>query len=383
MKTERIRWLAALLAAAMLTGCGAKPAQETQPETKPAVTEETMPETTVATEPKDPILNMMDQMSIEDRVGQIFLVRCPEEGAAEAAAQYGFGGYILFGRDFEQETPDSVRQTIAAYQSAVGIPMLIAVDEEGGTVKRVSAFPAFRQKPFASPRDYFSAGGMEAVLTAEREKAELLQGLGINVNMAPVCDITTNAKSFMYPRSLGQSPEITGEFAAAAVECMGQNQVGGVLKHFPGYGNNVDTHNGIAVDSRPLEQLEGADLVPFRMSIESGCGAILMSHNIVLALDDSLPASLSPAVHRYLRGMGFDGVIITDELSMGAVAQVYGPEEAAVLAVEAGNDLLCLTEYAVQYPAVLQAVLDGRISMETLDSAVYRVLKWKQQIGLI
>ena len=109
-----------------------------------------------------------------------------------------------------------------------------------------------------------------------------------------------------------------------------------------------------------------------------------MSHNIVYALDPELPASLSPAVHGYLRyTMGFDGVIITDDLSMAAITELYGTEEAAVLAVLAGNDLLCTTDFTTQYNAVLAAVEDGRIPVETLDKAVTHVLKWKQQLKLI
>jgi len=157
-----------------------------------------------------------------------------------------------------------------------------------------------------------------------------------------------------------------------------------VLKHFPGYGNNPDTHTQMVRDDRPLEELEKSDLVPFAEGIRTGTDAILISHNIIDALDAQLPASLSPAVHDYLRHtMEFDGVIVTDDLVMQAITDAYGPEEAAVLAVLAGNDLLCSTEYPIQYPAVLEAVRSGRISSEQLDSSVMRILRWKQDLGLI
>lgn len=385
MDRKRMMVFGAFLLAAALTGCGAEAVTETEQSTVPAAVTENIPETetTPETAPVDPLQAIIDQMSIEERVGQIFLARCPEENAAEDVSTYQLGGYILFGRDFEGQNPQGVRETIASYQNEAKVPLLIAVDEEGGTVNRVSMFRAFREKPFASPRDYFASGGMDAVIGAETEKAELLKSLGINVNMAPVCDITTKSRSFMYARSLGQSPETTGEFANRAMAEMEKCNIGPVLKHFPGYGNNADTHEDVAVDSRSLEELENCDLIPFQMGIDSGCNAILMSHNIVTAMDSTYPVSLSPAAHRYLRNMGFEGVIVTDELSMGAVAQAYGAEEAAVLAVLAGNDLLCVTDYAIQYVAVRQAVLDGRISMEILDHAVYRVLRWKQQLGLI
>ena len=188
----------------------------------------------------------------------------------------------------------------------------------------------------------------------------------------------------MYKRSLGQSPEITGEYIRSTVELMSQYGIGSVLKHFPGYGNNTDTHTGIAVDRRTLEELEQVDLVPFAAGIDAGCGAILVSHTIVEALDPQLPATLSPAVHDYLRNeLGFLGVIVTDDLVMQAITDTYGAGEAAVLAVQAGNDLLCSTEYQIQYQAVLEAVQNGRISEEQLNEAVLRILRWKADLGLV
>ena len=369
----------------ILSGCaGVQPPEDTVPTTQqtiPPTTQETEPPTTL---PPDPVEELLDGMSLEEKVGQLFLARCPESGALEDIEAYHLGGYILFGRDFENETPDSLTETLVNYQAAAEIPLLIAVDEEGGTVCRVSRYSAFRSSPFSSPRSLYETGGMDLVLATEREKALLLSSLGINVNMGPVCDVTTERSSFMYSRSLGQSPEITGQFAAGTVEALSQYHVGSVLKHFPGYGNNADTHTGLAVDNRTLEELESSDLIPFAAGIEAGCGAILVSHTIVNAFDDTLPASLSPTVHDYLRQrMGFDSVIVTDDLVMEAITDSFGAGEAAVLAVLAGNDLLCSTEYRVQYQAVLDAVNSGRISTDLLDAAVTRVLRWKQDLGLL
>lgn len=358
-------------------------------ETLPAATQPpaTLPPTQPPTQPQqpeDPVEVLLHRLSLEQKVGQMFLARCPESGAAEAVAQYGLGGLLLFGRDFAGETPDTMRTKIQGYQAAATLPLLIAVDEEGGTVTRVSSYTAFRSSPFASPRELYSQGGMDAVLSAEAEKAQLLAGLGINGNMAPVCDIATEPGAFMYKRSLGQSPEITGQFVSGAVRTMQEQGVAAVMKHFPGYGNNADTHVGIARDSRSLSELESRDTQPFYDGIAAGGGAILVSHNIVEALDAQDPASLSPAMHRYLRlAMGFDGVIITDDLSMDAIAKQYGVGEAAVLAVLAGNDLLCSTEYRTQYSAVLDACCSGRIPEETVNQAVYHVLAWKQSMGIL
>ena len=341
-------------------------------------------DTTAATDKGFDAAALVAKMTAEEKVGQLFLARCPESDAAEDVSTYHLGGYILFGRDFRLGTKDSVKRNIAKYQAAAEIPLLIAVDEEGGTVTRVSRYLQYRNANFPSPRELFEEGGMALITQTEKEKCELLSSLGINVNMAPVCDITTDKSSFMYDRSLGQSPETTAEFIRNVLTVMDDHRVGGVLKHFPGYGNNTDTHVGIAVDDRTLAELEAADLIPFAAGIEAGCGAILVSHTFVNCLDPVYPASVSVAVHDYLRQeMGFDGVIVTDDLIMEAITDLYGTEEAAVLAVLAGNDLLCSSEYQVQYRAVLEAVRSGRIPAEQLDGAVERVLEWKHKLGLL
>ena len=394
----------------LLTGCGIKeiPAADTAvPASESAAAETTEPiqttsvETTVPAEtqpaetaaseettaPTEPVFDsyaLAESLSTEEKVGQLFLARCPDANALEDIKTYHLGGYILFGRDFENSTPDAVIQTIAQYQSAAAIPMLIAVDEEGGSVSRVSAYRQFRSSRFPSPRKLYDEGGIPAIAAVEHEKCALLRSLGINVNMAPVCDITTDPGAFMYSRSLGQTPETTGNFVKTLHTVMSLYQIGGVLKHFPGYGNNTDTHTGIAVDERTLEELESCDLVPFAAGIETGYGAILVSHTFISCLDAEYPATLSPAVHNYLRTqMGFEGVIVTDDLVMQAITDLYGAKEAAVLAVLAGNDLLCSTYYQTQYEAVLEAVQTGRIPQELLTQAVSRVLNWKYDLGLL
>jgi len=332
----------------------------------------------------DPIEALIASMSLEERVGQLFLARCDASTAAEDVQKYHLGGYVLFAVDFESETPESMVRKIASYQAVARIPLLIAVDEEGGSVTRVSRNRAFRPKPFPSPRFLFENQGYEAVLEAEYEKCLLLASLGINVNLGPVCDIVTEPNAFMYDRSLGQNPSTTSRFVADTVSIMAENRIGSTLKHFPGYGNNTDTHTGIAIDGRPLQQLTEQDLIPFQAGIQAGCDAILISHTIVEAWDPELPASLSAPAHQYLRNsMQFEGVILTDDLIMEAITDRYGAGEAAVMAVLAGNDLLCSSEYAVQYEAVLAAVLDGRIHLRILNAAVRNVLEWKAELGLL
>lgn len=389
-----MKFLPFFLCCLLLAGCAAQsvPAGATVPAQASAAptTAQTVPVTIVQetepteTIPIDPVRQMISDMSLEQRVGQLFLARCNQETASADVNTYHLGGLVLFGEDFEGQTVDSMKQTISAYQEAADKPLLIAVDEEGGDVTRISRFSAFREKRFAPLGKRYAQGGLEVVLTEEEEKCRLLTELGINVNLGPVCDVTTDSDAFMYARSLGQDAETTAQVTASIVNLMGAFRVGSVLKHFPGYGNNADTHTGIAVDSRSLSELEGQDFIPFSAGIQAGCGAVMVGHIISEALDPELPASLSPAVHRYLReNLGFTGVIMTDDLVMQAITDQYGAGEAAVMAVLAGNDLLCSTEYAVQYHAVLQAVLDGRIDIDVLNSAVRHVLEWKISLGLL
>lgn len=378
-----------LLSLLLLCGCAAQEAAQTSVSTVAPTAAPTTPPTTAPTqpaptEPEDPIRLMLNQMSLEERVGQLFLARCDANTAVTDLQTYHLGGFVLFAQDFEGQTPDSLREKLTSYQSAAKIPMLIAVDEEGGTVTRVSRYSAFRASPFLSPREYFAQGGMELVVQAEEEKSQLLHDLGISVNLGPVCDLADDPQAFMYQRSMGSDIQTVSDFVTGTVQIMGENSIGSALKHFPGYGNNTDTHTGMAVDSRTLDELAQRDLLPFAAGIQAGCDAILVSHTIVEAFDPSLPASLSPAVHQYLReDMSFSGVILTDDLVMQAITDTYGAGEAAVMAVLAGNDLLCSTEYATQYQAVLGAVLEGRIDIDVLNQAVRHVLQWKIDLGLL
>jgi beta-N-acetylhexosaminidase len=165
---------------------------------------------------------------------------------------------------------------------------------------------------------------------------------------------------------------------------MNNNKLGSVLKHFPGYGNNSDTHTGIAYDDRSYDTFVTGDFLPFVSGIKAGAGAVMVSHNIVKCMDPVNPASLSPEVHKLLREeLSFDGVIMTDDLDMEAVKDFSGDKKAAVTAVLAGNDMICCTDFESQIDAVKEAVNDGTISENIVDKAVIRILRWKLKLGII
>lgn len=327
---------------------------------------------------------LLSSMTLEEKVGQLFFVRVPAEEAAQAVAQYHFGGYILFGRDFQDKTREQVRADLQSYQDSAKVPLLLGVDEEGGTVVRASANPDICDEPYWSPRRLYEAGGLDLVLSVERDKIRTLQGLGLNVNFAPVCDITQQEGAFLYDRSLGQDARTTAGYVGRVVSLYGEEGMGCVLKHFPGYGNNPDTHTGIAVDERPYEAFQREDFLPFEAGIQAGAGCVLVSHNIVTCRDGEAPASLSPEWHRVLREeLGFTGCIITDDLVMDAIQEYCDASSAAVQAVQAGNDLLCCSDYETQYPAVLAAVESGELSEERIEESALRVLRWKEELGLL
>ena len=224
-------------------------------------------------------------------------------------------------------------------------------------------------------------GGWEELARDTSAKDKLLLSLGINVNLSPVVDVSSNSSDFIYARSFGQDAVQTAQYAAAVVRQMNEDGIGSVLKHFPGYGNNEDTHTGVVFDERPLTVFWESDFKPFAAAIQAGADAVLVSHNVVLCMDDEYPASLSPAVHRLLREeLEFEGVAMTDDLAMGAVTQ-FGTQ-APVMAIKAGSDLLITSDLPKQYATVLAAVESGEIPAERLDEAVGRVLRWKRSIGI-
>jgi len=328
--------------------------------------------------------NILETMTTEEKVGQMFFLRCRKDTAVADIQTYYPGGYILFAGDIEGNTRETLKSTIQSYQDESRLGLLIGVDEEGGDVVRVSKYPEFRSGPFRSPQSLYAEGGYELIAADAKEKADLLKSLGFNVNLAPVCDVSTNPADYIFPRTFGRGAQDTAEYVKTVVEAMNASGIGCALKHFPGYGRNPDTHKGIAVDNRSYDTFVSSDFVPFQAGIEADAGSVLVSHNIVRCMDENLPASLSPAVHEILRrDLGFDGVIMTDDLSMDAVMEEIGDGESAVLAVKAGNDLILSSDFDVQIPSVLTAVKNGSIAEERIDESIIRILVWKLRLGII
>lgn len=328
----------------------------------------------------DNVDKMINNMSIEEKIGQMLFVRMTSN-AKDVIDNYHVGGFIMFGVDFKNKTKDQVINEIKGYQSESKIPLLMGVDEEGGTVVRISSNPNLYKERFKSPQEVYKINGMEGIIEDTNNKVNLLKELGLNVNLAPVADVSTNPNDFIYDRSFGACAEDTKEYIKEVVKIYNENQVGSCLKHFPGYGSNVDTHTGIAIDNRDYNTFLESDFLPFKAGIVEGVPSILVSHNIVMSMDDK-PASLSVSVHNILRDdLGFEGVIMTDDLDMGAIREYS--DNPYIDAVMAGNDLLITTDYKKTYETILDGVKNGIIDEENIDESVYRILKWKYDLGII
>ncbi len=323
-------------------------------------------------------------MTLEEKVGQIFLVRCKPETALEDIQEYNIGGFILFDANIVNQTKESLASTLQSYQETSDIDLLIAVDEEGGTVNRLSWYPEFRGVPFYSPQNLYNEGGYPLIESDTEEKAKLLKSLGINLNLAPVADISTNPYDFIYYRTFGKDEAETSKYVETVVKVMKEQNIGSTLKHFPGYGNNLDTHIGLSIDERSYENFIEHDFLPFKAGIKAGAGSILVSHNIVKSMDENLPASLSPKVNKIIREeLNFDGVVMTDDLEMDAIKEYIGDSSSAVLAVQAGNDLIIASNFELQIPTVIEAVKNGEISEDRINEAVLRVLTWKFELNIL
>ncbi|HBD63209.1 MAG TPA: beta-hexosaminidase, partial [Clostridiales bacterium] len=200
----------------LLTGCSGEVKTPEAPDNEQI----NVPETEIPAEPEKPAepadksifalyktdaLNTLKTMTAEEKVGQLFLSRCPAEEQLELYLSMKPGGFILFGRDFADKTKEQVMDNIMYYQKKSNLPMVIAVDEEGGTVVRVSSNPLLSKKRFKSPQELYSEGNLEKIKSDAREKSELLLGLGINLNLAPVADVSVNESDFIYPRAFGKN----------------------------------------------------------------------------------------------------------------------------------------------------------------------------------
>lgn len=339
---------------------------------------------TLGIDPEKAFEKQAKELSLEEQVGQLFLARVPETKQLEDLATYHLGGYLLFSRDIAGESQESLKKKIGTYQNKATLPLIIASDEEGGLVSRLSYEKNFLKEPFPAPRVSYQKGGLDQIKKDLTTTAETLHHLGIAMSLSPVADVSTNPKAFIYERTLGQDVTKTTDYIETAVKEMKKLNIGSTLKHFPGYGDNLDSHLEIVRDTRSLETLKKEALPPFIKGIQAGADSVLITHNIVEAMDPKKPASISPDVYDYLRNeLDFKGVIMTDDFDMAGLKKFTTQEEAAISAINSSADLILSSSYQTQIPAVIKAVKDKKLPLEKIEASVTRVLLLKYRLNLI
>ena len=321
-------------------------------------------------------------MTIHQKIGQMLLFGWQTDAQAKALIDdLHVGGVVLMGRNIE--APEQMKETIAGIQAqaaARGLPPLfVAVDQEGGRVQRLGP-PHYLAWP--SAREIGQSNDPAQARLAAKAMGQELRELGFNWDFAPVLDVDSNPKNpVIGSRSYGSEPNLVASMGTSAVR--GFQEDAGILacgKHFPGHGDtDTDSHFALPRIPHDLAHLEAIELVPFRAAIEAGLAAVMTSHILFPALDANLPATLSPTILTGLlrQKLGFQGLIITDDLEMNGVADGWGSPEAAVLAVAAGADiLLCCHQWNTQQAirdALVKALNSGRLTEGRLDASLTRI----------
>ncbi|WP_128099952.1 beta-N-acetylhexosaminidase [Paenibacillus sp. DCT19] len=338
--------------------------------------------------------SILQSMSLREKVGQMLLIGFHGTEAAgdieTFIQQYPVGGVIYFARN--AESPEQVEKLSQGLQSIASasdhIPLWISIDQEGGMVSRITEGIALMPGQMAIA----AAGSQDDAYQAAYISGIELRSMGINMNFAPVLDVNNNAANpVIGVRSFGEKADAVAEYGVRAV--MGYQDAGVVAtaKHFPGHGDtDTDSHLDLPVIHHDRERMNQVELVPFRAAIAAGVGAVMSAHIYFPALEsERLPVTLSRSVlHGLLREeFGYEGMIVTDCMEMDAIAVHYGTVEAAVMAVEAGADLVLISHtprlQIEAYEALIAAVQQERISEERIDESVIRLLRYKSKHGLL
>ena len=341
----------------------------------------------------------ISRMTIEEKVAQMFfitpelltgteLVTAAGDVTTNAFDRYPVGGLVYFAKNLE--TPDQTRDMLRDVQEYAlqtqEFPVFLGVDEEGGRVLRIASNSVFGVPKTEAMGVLAAQKDTQVIRDAADTIGVYLSDLGFNVNFAPDADVLTNeSNQAIGDRSFGSDPHIVADMAWAYTEGLHQHGILACYKHFPGHGGTVeDTHAGYAYSYKTIGELKETELVPFQSGCDRGIDFIMVSHvSIPNVTGGDIPATLSGELVTDLlrQEMGFQGIIITDSMSMGAVSEHYSPGEAAVMAVQAGCDMLLMADhFEPSYNAVLDAVADGEIAEEEIDAYVLRIIEAKLRL---
>ncbi|WP_339834852.1 beta-N-acetylhexosaminidase [Paenibacillus sp. FSL R7-0272] len=343
---------------------------------------------------KDRVKQRIGQMSLRDKIGQMLLCGFhgtePEGGIEKLLGDYPIGGIVYFARNVV--SPEQVERLSGGLQNIAqasgNVPLWIAIDQEGGMVARITEGIALMPGQMAIA----AAGSVQDAYAAARISGTELQSMGINMNFAPVLDVNNNASNpVIGVRSFGESAEKVADFGAASIAGFQQAGIAATAKHFPGHGDtDTDSHLDLPVITHDRTRVDQVELVPFRAAIAEGVDAMMSAHIYFPALEpERLPVTLSHSVLTGLlrKELGYEGMILTDCMEMKAIATHYGTVDAAVMAVEAGADMVLISHTAQlqveAFEALMNAVKSGRISERRIDESVKRLLTYKMKRGLM
>jgi beta-N-acetylhexosaminidase len=339
--------------------------------------------------PEEQATQMVQRMSLADKLGQMIIIQftdttyTPEQAAM--VSPFHPGGVILYG--YAMGTADQVRSLLSGAQHDSPIPMLTYTDLEGGVVDRLAAYSGSHMSAPAMA----ASGDTHVAEQAGERDARDLSSLGFNADLAPDVDVSVVMGPDQWGRTFGSTPSPVSTYAGAWLQGLQQQGVVGCLKHFPGLGAaTTDAHLGLPVINRTRDQIEATELAPYRTLIATGqVGMVMSTDELVPALDPQLPAEISrPIITGILRNeLGYDGVAVTDALYMAGITDHWTFSQAAVLAIEAGNDMIM----APWQPGMIMSIVDGLkaaldrgdLTMAQIDTSVRRILELKLRYQLL
>lgn len=340
----------------------------------------------------DPILNQVKEMTISDKVGQMLMVGIDGDTVGSGSASFiqnnHIGGVIING--YNVKSPSQLLQLNNQFKNINSqenkIPIFLSTDEEGGKVSRMppGVLNLPNSKDIGDKNDVTIASKVGEAIGAR------VKAFGFNMTMSPVMDINSNPHNpIIGVRSFGSNADVVMKMGIAEMQAIQNENIIPVIKHFPGHGDtDVDSHKGLPIVYNDMNRLNEMELVPFKKAIQQNADMTMVAHILIPKLDSQYPSSLSKNVVTDLlrKKLHFNGVIITDDLTMGAILQNYKIGDAAVKAVQAGNDiaLVChgLDNQINAKNAILAAVKEGKIPKQQINDSVYRILKLKKKFHL-
>ena len=343
------------------------------------------------------VSDALSKMTLKEKIGQLFIV-CTDsldfnaetevtEKMRKNLEEYKPGGVIFFSYNLKNRT--QVKEMISDMQKTAEIPLFTAVDEEGGSVARIANSKNMQTTKFPAMAEIGKTGDSKNAYHVGETIGKEIYELGFNLDFAPVADINTNAENTeIGNRSFGSEPKTVADMVSQEVKGLQAQGVSATLKHFPGQGQcGEDTHKGYVELNATIDRLRDVEFLPFKSGISAGADMVMMSHVAVSKITGKeTPASLTKLmVTDILREeLQFDNVIITDAMNMKVITKFYDADQAAIMAIEAGNDMILMPDNFEQaFEGVLEAVKDGTLSESQINEAAGRVLSVKIKRGIL